>query len=296
VISQKSEDVHAFFGEIATTSDLLSNANLAAGFRYNDPSVGPSATVWDVSGRFDLPGGLFIRALAGTAFRLPTAEELFADDPEDERGNPNLHPERSRNFNVSLGGSVDAWHLKWEISGFFRNITDLIALDGFDDVTQQEIFENVAGEVKVRGGELTLDAAPTDSVSMTASYTYNHARQAGDLQITKVPEQQAKAMIDLHPGNSRWGATLNLNYVGSVFQSVWDGREKYGNYVVVDLAGRVFLDPERHQSITARLENAFDQEYATSLGSAVRDADGSNYTYWNLGVPRTFQLRYNIQF
>lgn len=296
VISQKSENVHAFFGEIATTSDLLSNANLAAGFRYNAPSVGPSATVWNVSGRFDLPGGLFIRALAGTAFRLPTAEELFADDPEDERGNPNLHPERSRNFNVSLGGVVDAWHLKWEVSGFFRNITDLIALDGFDDVTQQEIFENIAGEVKVRGGELTLDAAPTDSISMTASYTYNHARQAGDLQITRVPEQQAKAMIDLHSANSRWGATLNLNYVGSVFQSVWDGREKYGNYLVVDLAGRVFLDSGRHQSITARLENAFDKEYAASLGSAVRDADGSDYTYWNLGVPRTFQLRYNIQF
>jgi vitamin B12 transporter len=294
-ISQKSEDVHAFFAEVATTSELLSNANLAAGFRYNDPSAGSSATVWDVSGRFDLPGGLFVRALAGTAFRLPTAEELFADDPDDERGNPNLKPEKSHNLNVSLGGTLTDWHLKWEVSGFWRDITDLIAFDGFDPDTNQSLAENVAGKVRVRGAELTLNAAPLDALSVDASYTYNHARQDGNLQITRVPEQQAKATIDVHPGNAPWGAIVNLNYVGSVFQSVWDGRERYGNYVVVDLAGRLYLDSGRHQSITARLANVFDKEYATSINSAERDSDGSNYTYWNLGVPRTFQLRYNIQ-
>jgi len=294
-ITRKSEDVRAFFAEVATTSELFANANLAAGFRYNDPSVGSSATVWDVSGRFDLPAGLFIRALAGTAFRLPTAEELFADDPEDERGNPNLKPERSHNLNVSLGGTVAAWHLKWEVSGFWRDITDLIAFDGFDPDTNQSLAENIDGKVRVRGAELTLDATPVEALSISASYIYNHARQNGDLQITRVPEQQAKATIDVHPVSYPWGATVNLNYVGSVFQSVWDGREKYGNHVIVDLAGRVYLDSGRHQSITARLANVFDKQYATSIGSAERDSDGSNYTYWNLGVPRTFQLRYNIQ-
>jgi hypothetical protein len=66
--------------------------------------------------------------------------------------------------------------------------------------------------------------------------------------------------------------------------------------MVVDLAGRVFLDAARHQSITARLQNAFDKKYASSIGSAERDSDGSNYTYWNLGVPLTFELRYNFVF
>lgn len=296
VITQKSEHVHAFFGKIATTSDLLPNANLAAGFRYNDPSASPSATVWNVSGRFELPAGLFVRALAGTAFRLPTAEELFADDPDDERGNPNLKPERSRNLNAALGGNVGAWHLKWEVSAFYRDITDLISFDGFDPTTNQSLAENIAGKVKVRGAELTLDSAINSDISATASYTYSHARQDGDQQIARVPEQQAKAMIDFHPAALPFGATVNLNYVGRVYQSVWDGFEKFGDYLVVDLAARVFLDTGRHQTITARLENAFDKQYASSLGSAFRDSDGSNYTYWNLGVPRTFQLRYDIRF
>ncbi len=295
-ITQKSEHVHAFFGEVATTPDLLPNASFAAGARYNDPSVGPGATVWNVSGKFNLPEGMFIRALVGTAFRLPTAEELFANDPDDERGNPDLKPERSTNANVSIGGAVGNLRLKWELIGFYRNIKDLISFDGFDDATNQSLAENIPGEVRVRGGEFVLDAALADAVTATASFTYSRSRQAGDLQITRVPEQTGKASLDYHPADRRFGAGVSLNYVGKVFQSVWDGREQFGNYVVLDLTGRVYLDDQRHQIITARLENAFDKQYAALLGSAERDSDGSNYTYWNLGVPRTFQLRYTYQF
>ncbi|HEY4340441.1 MAG TPA: TonB-dependent receptor [Steroidobacteraceae bacterium] len=296
VIAQKSEDVHAFFGQIATTPDLMPNVNLAAGFRYNDPSVGPSATVWNVSSKINLPAGLYVRAQAGTSFRLPTAEELFANDPEDERGNPDLKPERSRNFNLSLGGAVLDQHLKWEVSAFYRDITDLISFDGFDDATDQSLAENIPGTVHIRGAEFTLESAISTDLSATANYTYNHARQNGDQQIARVPLQQAKATLDFHPVSSPFGASIDLNYVGQAYQSVWDGFEKYGKYLVVDVAGRYYFDSARHHSITARLENAFDKQYASSLGSSERDSDGSNYTYWNLGVPRTFQLRYNFQF
>ena len=81
-----------------------------------------------------------------------------------------------------------------------------------------------------------------------------------------------------------------------MFQSVWDGREQYGSYVVVDLAGRLYLDARQAHLLTARIANVFDKEYAASIGSAERDADGSNYTYWNLGLPRTFEVRYTYQF
>ncbi|MEJ0007702.1 MAG: TonB-dependent receptor [Steroidobacteraceae bacterium] len=230
VITQKSEDVIAFFGQIATTSDLLQGATLAAGLRYNDPSVGESATVWNVSGRFDLPAQMYVRTLVGTSFRLPTAEELFADDPEDERGNPNLKPETGRNFSVSLGGAVLDQHLKWEVSAFYRDIEDLISFDGFDDDTDQSVAINVPGTVKVRGLEFTLDSALTNDLSVTASYTYNHAREEGDQQIARVPVQQAKATLDFHPAVHPFGASVSLNYVGDVYRSVWDGFEQYGNY------------------------------------------------------------------
>jgi outer membrane cobalamin receptor len=148
----------------------------------------------------------------------------------------------------------------------------------------------------VRGGEVTVNAVLDDSFTASASYTYSHARQAGNQQIARIPEQNAKAVLDFHPLGGRVGATLSLNYVGKVYQSVWDGPEQYGNYVVPDLAARWFVDSARHHLITARLQNLLDKEYATSIGSATRDSDGSNYTYWNLGVPRTFELRYTYHF
>ena len=296
VIAQQSEHVGAFFGEVATTSDLSTKATFAAGVRYNDPSKGQGATVWNVSGRYTLPQDMFIQALVGTAFRLPTAEELFANDPEDERGDPNLRPERSRNLNVSFGGYLNNRRTKWEFVGFFRTIKDLISFDGFDEDTDQSLAVNVPGTVHVRGAEFVVDTALTNDVTGTASYTYSRSRQAGDLQLARVPEQQGKVGFDYHPAGRQFGASATLNYVGRVFQSVWDGREEFGKYAIVDLAGRYYIDPERHHTITARLQNAFDKEYAASLGSAQRDADGSDYTYWNLGMPRTFEVRYTYQF
>ena len=98
VIDKKTEHVHAIFGEVATTAAFLSNVRLAAGFRYNAPSVGESATVWNVTGRWDVTPEFFVKGTVGTAFRLPTAEELFANDPNDERGNPEYETRAKHQF------------------------------------------------------------------------------------------------------------------------------------------------------------------------------------------------------
>ncbi len=192
VITRKAEHVRAFFGQVATTPELLAKASFAAGFRYNDPSFGPAATVWSLSGRIDVARDLFVRFLAATAFRLPTAEELFADDPNDERGSPALRPERSRNLNAAVGGTAVSGRVKWEVGGFLRDIDDLISFDGFDPATNQSLAQNIAGTVRVRGAELTVEAAATADLALNASYTYSHSRQEGDQQIARVPEQLAK--------------------------------------------------------------------------------------------------------
>jgi outer membrane receptor for ferric coprogen and ferric-rhodotorulic acid len=65
---------------------------------------------------------------------------------------------------------------------------------------------------------------------------------------------------------------------------------------VVGLSGRYFLDAKRHQRIDLTVQNLFNLTYATGLGTGTRDADGSNYTYWNLGVPRTLRATYTYAF
>jgi outer membrane cobalamin receptor len=178
VIAPQSEQVHAVFGQIAA-NDLSPNAHFALGARYNSPSVGESAFVWNASGQYDFSANFYAKAMVGSNFRLPTAEELFANDPNDERGNPALRPERSISANGSLGGklALGTALLDWRLTGFYREIKDLIDLDDFDAVTNQDIFGNIAGKVVTRGVEANLSVPVTDWLSGSADFTYAAVRR-----------------------------------------------------------------------------------------------------------------------
>jgi vitamin B12 transporter len=298
VIAEKSESVHAVFAELAARVPGLRETRAAVGLRYNLPSFGPSAAVWSASARSELGAGWFVRGLLGTAFRLPTAEELFANDPNDERGTPSLRPERSLGADASVGGRSNLFGA--EAIGFARRVTDLIAATGFDATTNQSIFENTPGTVRTLGGTLVLDARPLAAVSASASYTFASAtsEQGGPrIQIDGVPRHQAKAWLDVHPVTVPLGLTLTVNTIGPTFRTFGaDDRERLDGRTVVDLAGRVFFDVARRHAIYLRVANVLDARYPTALGKGVRDADGSSYTYWSLGIPRTFEARYRYGF
>jgi len=298
VITQKSESVNAFFAQIRTPESIR-NLRLAAGVRYNAPTVAQSATVWTGSGQYDFGPALFVRGMVGTAFRLPTDEELFANDPKDELGNPNLQPESSFNVNASVGGRfgyLGLLKLTWEAIGFFRNVTNLIEASGFDQATDQSVFENVPGTVEVRGATGVLQGALADSWSASASYTYSSATEAGQ-QIDKVPQHQAKGWVDWHPATIPVGAAVYLDYVGNFYQTFGPtDREEVSGHFLLDVSGRVFLDGERRHRVSLALTNVLGSVYAASYGKGVRDADGSDYTYWNLGQPRTLAFRYQYRF
>jgi outer membrane cobalamin receptor len=304
VIDQHDETTHAVFGQLRLTPDLIPGLNLAGGFRYNAPSQGQSATIWNVSGKYQGPGGLYVKGEAGTNFRLPTAEELFANDPIDERGNPRLKPERSIGGDLSIGWRFNmAGHRAGiEVTGFARDITDLIDFDTFDAVTQQDVFGNVSGTVRVRGGQVTADATATDSLSASLAYSANEAKADGGPQLDRVPRSLFKAGLDWHPADRPFGASVNVVYTGRATRSISGNSVGYGNYTVVDLSGRWFLDAGRHQQLNLSVRNLFDQRYGLpARGCADTPADGPYdcslpYVYVNLGMPRTFALSSTYKF
>ncbi len=300
VITQHTESTQAVFAQVRTTPALFSSLHLAAGVRYSDPSVGQSATVWNVSGSYDINDALFVRGQVGTAFRLPTAEELFANDPNDERGDPNIKPEESTNANLSIGGAVATGPVrtKWELIGFYRDVRDLIDYAGFDATTNQSLFGNVPGTVRVRGGELSLELAVAPAVTGTASFTYSHAIDPGTgQQISRVPVNVAKAGIEVHPPSQPWRAGLTLSHFGTTYRTgLWDGTETYGNATILDLSARYDVDSQGRQHVDLALQNLLNHTYATGLGDGVRDSDGSSYTYWDLGLPRTLHIGYTYGF
>jgi outer membrane cobalamin receptor len=298
LIARQSETVQAPFAQIRTTSALFPNVRLAAGIRHNEPDKGESSTVWNASAKWDISQTLFVRSSVGTAFRLPDAYELFAIDPCCEAGNPNLKPEESETLNLSIGGVVRSGgaEFTWEAIGFFRDITDMIAIV-FDEDLGLDTFGNIDQEVEVRGGELVLGAAFDSGISLKGSYTFADAKPSGSsLQVQDVPKSHGKVGFDYAPTGRSWGASLTMNHVGDVFRNLGIGRQEYGNYTTLDLGARLFVGPQRNHRLGLRLENAFDEEYGTRVRQTTPDGGGPAYAYWHIGTPRTLHATYTYQF
>jgi len=303
VIQQETEQINAFFGQLRLDPDLIPRTHLAAGVRYNIASFGPSALVWNVGAQFDLLPSTYLKANVGTAFRLPTDEELFANDPDDERGDPNLKPETSQNANVAIGGNVpisDTAHVHWEAMTFYRVIHNLIDYQSFDAATDQEVFGNVPGDVHTIGEQLAFEAPLSDSLSANLNGTYSHTRQSGiDYQFDQIPLTVVKAGLDYHPAVSPFGGGFTLERIGDLDDEPFgpgNGRVGYGDYTVVDLNGRVFLDADRHQRIDVHVDNLFNRIYYSGVGTGVTDITQTIYVVHDLALPRTFQVNYTYSF
>ena len=297
-IEEQSELVHAVFGEVATTMDLFPNARISAGFRHNMPDFGESATVWNVGARWDITPNLFVRGSVGTAFRLPTAEELFALDPPDAPnwiGNPNLHPESSTNANLGIGGSFGQNVVNWEIIGFWRDVEDFIDVI-YDDILEVDVFGNLPGTMEVRGLEFAVSANVSQDFSGRLSFTFNSAELDGE-QVDRIPEQHGNLSLDYHPMTMPFGLTFNMRYVGEVHRSLGGlGSVPYGDYLVFDVGGRVFFDAERHHRVDLNVHNLFDEEYTTRVDRVFTDIGANPYVQNSLGWSRTFMLRYTYSF
>ena len=75
-----------------------------------------------------------------------------------------------------------------------------------------------------------------------------------------------------------------------------NGRYGYGNYTVVDLGGRLFLDPAPPSSHRSACEQCVQQDLLLGLGFGVNDNTGDPYVVHDLGLPRTFSAYYTYSF
>ncbi|WP_374472273.1 TonB-dependent receptor plug domain-containing protein [Phenylobacterium sp.] len=292
-IARQTEQAHALIAQVRTTDDLFASVRLAAGLRYNRTD-GAEKTVWNVSGRWDATDGLYVEGMVGTAFILPSAEQLFAIDPCCAVGNPGLQPEESANLNLSVG--AETARFGWKLTGFAREVTDLIVDDYGQPGLPDGIYINTPGEVRFRGVELQATAAVAEGLTARGSVAWTRAREEGvGRQFDRIPEVQAKAGLDYAPEGGRFGGSAAVIWTGDVWQHVAGfGRVNYGDYAIVDLAAHLYLDAGRRSRLTARLENALDETYATRVASAAPDAGppGARFLYRFRGVPRTLHLSY----
>lgn len=295
LIEDKTETAQALYGQIRTSREQLENSSLAFGVRYNTTSGTFDGTVWNFSGRHDFNDSFYLRGQIGTSFRLPDAEELYLRDC-CEVGNPNLEPEESENVEVGIGGEASG--LNWQFIVFQRDVDNLIGIACCDDPAFPDgRFENFDQTRESSGWEALVGFNIGESMSLSFDYTSTDAEFAGvSLQVQDVPDSLFKASWNYRPMDGRLNFNVTALRVGDIYDTVSSiGNVEHGNYTVVDLAAGFYFDGEQRHRLGVRLENALDEDYATSLGRGTRDTGGF-YVYRNLGMPRALHATYSYRF
>ncbi|MTJ83877.1 MAG: TonB-dependent receptor [Telmatospirillum sp.] len=281
-IASNTAEAYGVYAQIRPVLPWLPDWHPAAGVRHETVSGGGQATVWNVSNRYDVTPALSLRGQAGTSFRLPTAEELFANEPDDI-GNPKLKPEKSTNYEagVDVKQTVLSRPVRLSATFYQREISSLISQDS------SFRYVNGTGQVETRGIDVDTHLQLNESwhAGADAGRFTQSTENAG--RILNIPQSTARARLGYDSPDRRWGAEVSGRYVGTVRTS---SGVNYGGYAVFDGNAYVFIDEAKSQKVTVLLENLFNRGYATS------QTTNGLARVPILGRPLTAELRYGIQF
>ncbi|PIE41092.1 MAG: TonB-dependent receptor TonB [Gammaproteobacteria bacterium] len=292
IIDKDRENSSAVFAQFLPYLAFSPETRISIGARYNETEEN-EITVYNFSIRTPLVAGVNFRGVAGTSFGLPTAEQLYLNDGGTV-GNPDLNPEESTNVDVGLEGSFSAF--TWELGYFYQRIEDAISY-----TSDWSTFENAEGKTRIDGFEFQLGTQPINGFSMLFSATTVDARSSGSSQqLARTPEFVAKANLMYRDPSDQYGVDISARYVGDMVQrglSAYDPFKDeidYGHYTVVDLSGFYAFGADLSHSISLRLDNLFDENYASGVNRATVNAD--QFVYETIGLPFTVTASYSYKF
>lgn len=288
-IKSENEEVYAGFFTLRPHLDFLPNLKTSLGGRYNQTG-GSDSFVWNVSGRSPIVGPLYARAVVGTNFRLANAYELYVDE-DYAIGNPDLEPEESFNVNVGLGATYSLFRA--EVDYYYSEITNMIAVG--DDL----VMENTDGETNLESLEINLTTQPYKGFSFGASAVYTDAtNKDDDVQLTHIPEYFYKGLARYWHPSRRFGGDFTVRYIGDVYGTDYTefGAVNYGKYWVADISGFVRFGSDLAHKLTLRVDNLFDEEYASYGYRRTTGSDGEPFLYEYRGTPLALMLNYTFEF
>ncbi len=223
---------------------------------------------------FELSESTTLRSSIGTGQKNPTFTERFGYFPGQFVGNPALKPERSMSYDIGFDQSLGNDAIQLQASLFRQDLTDEINGFIFDPVTFLSTAENMSGKSRRSGAELAARWVISDSVGVSANYTYTDSTEqdflGNDVRELRRPRHSGGFSLDYQTTNERFSASLNADYGGTrsdIFFPPWPEPSEIvtlSNYWLVDLATQY----RATDSITvfAKGSNLLDEDYEQVYG------------------------------
>lgn len=240
-----------------------------------------------VSGVYRVAGGTVLRASVGTAFRNPTAYNLYrtwqSSSGTTYLSNAELKPENLTSWEVGLRQRAGN-RVQFEATYYENRIENLIYLQkdlSLDPAGKTQIYRN-AGRARTRGVELSVRQQALSWLQLRETYSFtdaviteNEAIPASvGKRVTNVPRHQAAGVLSAVRG--RFSGSLTARYVSRAFGSdtntdVTTGvPSSFDPFFEMSASGGFRVS--KNLSFTAGTENLLDRRYFQSYLAPGRTA------------------------
>ena len=207
-------------------------------------------------------GAVRLRGSVGRAFKLPSFFALGS--PRALGGNRALEPEVSVGGDLGFDLELLGGDLAVGLTAFRSDYRDLI---DFDFATFQLVNRS---RVRAEGAELSLDARLGRRLRLRANTTLQSVEdEATHADLLRRPESYGSILLSWRPRmgpGDPFRLLLDLRFQGPSFdEQLPTGRRQLDSYRLVGIAADWAFHPRF--VIRARVDNLFDEEYETQVGT-----------------------------
>lgn len=254
------------------TSGLYSKDKVQAemSLRVDDNEQYGDYTTWQVSSGYQLTPIYRLSAMAGTAFKAPTFNDLYYPASQwGDSANPNLTPEESLNYEIAL--DVNLSLADFRIALYQNEISDLISRSSSTGKN-----ENIA-KAEIKGIELVGEFA-TGALFHSASIDVMDTENK-DTGKELVRRSKYSAKWNVSYTYYDWNFDLSYLYRGESYDDAVNNT-KLDAYSLVDFSTHYYIT----DNLIARgkIANLFDEDYETSYGYNTQERSyyaGLNYKF-----------------
>jgi vitamin B12 transporter len=215
--------------------------------------------------------GTTLRTSYSTGFRAPSLFELYGACCGDPNvGNPNLTPEESKSWDIGFDQFLFGDAVILDVAYFRIDVDNAIIWDSAAPFgTPAPNYANVPGTSQSRGVETSVDWAVTSGLNLNLAYTWNVTQSASGLRYDNAPRHVVNFNANYVFLDGKGNVNLNVLHRNDTRDSLFPGKVYLDNPYVVTLAAKYsVLD---NLDLTARIENALDDQYQTEYGYGTSD-------------------------
>ena len=230
------------------------------GLRYDAHSDFSDEASPRAGARFSLTDSTRLRVSGGRAYRAPTLNDRFWPDTGWVRGNPDLDPETSWEYEVAVDQELGKIG-RLTVAGFDRYVDDLINWAPDQNGVWQPT--NLT-DARIWGLEAGVSLRPASLLGIGFNYTYLHPKDRDtDEYIVGKLRHEANAYVEVGP---QWDATLRLD--GSYYRYYDDPMRDEKDFAVFDatLTKTFLVGAATEVELTLAMKNFLDEDYEDTPG------------------------------